>query len=139
MLAGIIAWNDVLGPFACPTGHDRDFLQETEKHYCPWRQFRAPPSLGRHFSALFGDCQMHRCWKLTFASRKWRYSRPREPSGRFCSLSRSRVDREIRGRSLQGRRQELGVGRVPAKAGERSSYSNGGRGGGAESSNGAKS
>lgn len=61
---------------------------------------------------LSSDGHRHRTGKLTFTSRKRRYSRPREPSGRLCSLPRSRVDREIRGRSLQGTRQDLGIGRV---------------------------
>lgn len=89
------------------------------------------------FSPFPRDCQMHRSWKLTLTSRKRRYSWPREPSGRLRSLSRSRVDSEIRGRSLQGRRQDLGTGRAAAEAGERSSESKGMGGEAAESNKGA--
>lgn len=51
MLARILSWSDVTGPFTCPREHDKALAQETEKHSCPWWHLRPPPSLGRHSHA----------------------------------------------------------------------------------------
>lgn len=51
MLARILGWSNVTGPFTCPRENDKGLAQETEKHSCPWWQLRVPPFLGCHSHA----------------------------------------------------------------------------------------
>lgn len=142
MLARILGWSDVTGPFICPRENDTGWAQETEKHSCPWWQVRVPPFLGRHSHAS------HLTFLVRAKGREPRHSHSHPGNGD----TRGRGSPQAGSGACPGQgwtersgdapckaEADLGTGRAPAKADKRFRWNKAERGEGAEHQWGHKS